>query len=96
MVGAAHLTSYFGGTAATRAWVVAGAAAGAALLVSTCLALFLGEVESAKRLEGAIAQVIREGKQVTYDMKADRNDKSAVGTREMGRAVIKALDAVAV
>jgi signal transduction histidine kinase len=49
IVGAAHLTSYWEGTPATRAWVVAGATAGAALLVSTCLALFLGEVESAKR-----------------------------------------------
>ena len=49
MVGAAHLTSYFGGTATTRAWVVVGATVGAALLVSTCLALFLGEVESAER-----------------------------------------------
>ena len=49
MVGAAHLTSYFGGTATTRALVVVGATVGAVLLVSTCLALFLGEVEAAER-----------------------------------------------
>jgi len=68
-----------------------------AMLLSGALMLdFLGETEAAKRLEGAIAKVIREGKSVTYDMKADRNDKSAVGTREMGQAVIRAFGAVAV
>ncbi|HJQ73607.1 MAG TPA: isocitrate/isopropylmalate dehydrogenase family protein [Gaiellaceae bacterium] len=68
-----------------------------AMLLSGVLMLdYLGEAEAAKRLEGAIAQVIREGKSVTYDLKADRNDKSAVGTREMGRAVIRAFGAVAV
>src|SRR6185369_15756104 len=59
-----------------------------AMLLSGVLMLeHLGEVASATRLEAAIAKVIREGKDVTYDMKADRNDKSAVGTREMGQAV---------
>jgi isocitrate dehydrogenase (NAD+) len=43
------------------------------------------------RLEKAIAKVIREGKLVTYDMKPDRNDPTAVGTREMGQAIIKAM-----
>jgi signal transduction histidine kinase len=49
LVAAAHLTSYFGGTAMARAWVVVGATAGAVLLVSTCIALLLGEVEAADR-----------------------------------------------
>jgi isocitrate dehydrogenase (NAD+) len=44
------------------------------------------------RLERAISKVIAEGKSVTYDMKLDRNDPSAVGTREMGQAIIAALD----
>ena len=35
--------------------------------------------------------VIREGKDVTYDLKEDKNDKSAVGTKEMGDAIIKKL-----
>ena len=39
-------------------------------------------------VEQAVAEVIREGRSVTYDMKADRNDKTAVGTREMGEAII--------
>ena len=30
-----------------------------------------------------MADVIEEGKHVTYDLKADRNDPTAVGTREM-------------
>jgi isocitrate dehydrogenase (NAD+) len=67
------------------------------MLLSGVLMLeHLGEVESAVRLERAIAQVIREGKNVTYDMKADRNDKTAVGTREMGQAVVRALETVGV
>jgi len=68
-----------------------------AMLLSGVLMLeHLGEVESSVRLERAIAQVIREGKNVTYDMKADRNDKTAVGTREMGQAVVRALETVGV
>jgi isocitrate dehydrogenase (NAD+) len=68
-----------------------------AMLLSGVLMLeHLGEVESAERLEKAIAQVIREGRDVTYDMKSDRNDKTAVGTREMGQAVVRALETVGV
>jgi isocitrate dehydrogenase (NAD+) len=68
-----------------------------AMLLSGVLMLeHLREVESAVRLERAIAQVIREGKSVTYDMKADRNDKTAVGTREMGQAVVRAMETVGV
>ena len=68
-----------------------------AMLLSGVLMLeHLGEVESSVRLERAIAQVIREGKNVTYDMKTDRNDKTAVGTREMGQAVVRALETVGV
>jgi isocitrate dehydrogenase (NAD+) len=51
----------------------------------------LGENEAAKRLEGAVAKVIAEGKDVTYDMKKDRNDPTAVGTREMADAIIRAM-----
>ena len=38
-----------------------------------------------------MAEVIAEGKYVTYDMKPDRNDPTAVGTREMAEAICKAL-----
>ena len=51
----------------------------------------IGEPDAARRLEAAVARVIREGKRVTYDMKANRDDPSAVGTRAMGDAIISAL-----
>jgi signal transduction histidine kinase len=49
MMGGAHLVSYLGDTVTTRFVAAAGATVGAALLVSTCLALFFGEVEAAER-----------------------------------------------
>ena len=61
-----------------------------AIILSAVLMLkYLGEKRAAKRLESAVASVIAEGKHVTYDLKKDRNDPSAVGTREMADAVIK-------
>jgi len=61
-----------------------------ALILSGVLMLrYLGEIEAADRVERAVAAVIAEGKDVTYDMKPDRNDSSAVGTREMAEAIIK-------
>ena len=61
-----------------------------AMILSGVLMLkHLGETEAAERLEKAVADVIREGKDVTYDLKEDRNDPTAVGTREMGQAIIQ-------
>ncbi len=63
-----------------------------ALILSGMLMLkYLGEENAAKRLEAAVAAVIVEGKSVTYDLKADRNDPTAVGTREMAEAICKKL-----
>jgi isocitrate dehydrogenase (NAD+) len=63
-----------------------------ALVLSGMLMLkHLGEVDAAARLERAVAAVIAEGKSVTYDLKADRNDPTAVGTREMAEAICKKL-----
>ena len=57
-----------------------------ALILSGMLMLeHLGETDAAERLEGAVAEVIREGKDVTYDMKPNRNDPTAVGTVRDGR-----------
>jgi len=53
----------------------------------------MGETDAAARLESAIAAVIREGKSVTYDMKPDRNDPTAVGTSQVADAVIARLHA---
>ena len=61
-----------------------------ALILSGMLMLrYLGEADAADRLERAVAAVIAEGKDVTYDMKPDRNDPTAVGTAEMGDAIIR-------
>ena len=63
-----------------------------ALILSGMLMLrHLGEEAAADRLERAVAKVIAEGKSVTYDLKRDRNDKTAVGTRAMGDAIIAAM-----
>ena len=63
-----------------------------ALILSGLLMLdHLGEKDAARRLEAAVAAVISEGKSVTYDMKPHRDDPTAVGTREMGQAVIEKL-----
>ena len=65
-----------------------------ALILSGVLMLeHLGEAEAASRLEAAVAKVIAEGKDVTYDMKPHRDDPSAVGTREMAEAIIRAMGA---
>jgi isocitrate dehydrogenase (NAD+) len=46
------------------------------------------ERDAADRLESAIAEVIAEGAQVTYDMKPTRDDPTAVGTSEVADAII--------
>ncbi len=59
-----------------------------ALILSGMLMLrHLKETAAADKLETAVAAVIKEGKSVTYDMKEDRNDPTAVGTREMADAI---------
>ncbi len=59
-----------------------------AVILSGMLMLrHLGETVAADRLEKAVADVIAEGKSVTYDLKADRNDPTAVGTQEMADAI---------
>jgi isocitrate dehydrogenase (NAD+) len=51
----------------------------------------LDETDAADNLERAIAEVIREGKDVTYDMKPARDDPTAVGTSEVADAIIEKL-----
>ena len=60
-----------------------------AMILSAVMMLrYLKENKRADVLERAVAKVIKDGKFVTYDLKADRNDKSAVGTDEMASAII--------
>jgi isocitrate dehydrogenase (NAD+) len=51
----------------------------------------LGEHDAADRLESAIADVIREGASLTYDMKPTRDDPTAVGTSEVADAIVDKL-----
>jgi len=63
-----------------------------ALILSGVLMLeYLGEKDAADRLNNAVAKIIAEGKDVTYDMKPHRDDPTAVGTLEMAKAIIKAM-----
>ncbi len=65
-----------------------------ALILSGVLMLeHLGETTASARLEKAVAKVIKEGKDVTYDMKPHRDDPTAVGTLEMAKAIIRAMEA---
>jgi len=64
------------------------------LLSGLMLLHHIEETEAADRLEGAIAEIIKEGESVTYDLKPNRDDPSAVGTSEMADAIIQKMDAV--
>ena len=61
-----------------------------ALILSGVLMLrHMGKMTEADKLENAVAAVIAEGKSVTYDMKPDRDDPTAVGTSQMADAIIE-------
>jgi isocitrate dehydrogenase (NAD+) len=62
----------------------------ATMLSGMMMLRHLGEMEAADRLEGAIAQVIAEGENVTYDLKLNRDDLPA-GTSQVADAVIEKL-----
>jgi isocitrate dehydrogenase (NAD+) len=66
----------------------------ALMLAGALMLRHIGEREAGDRLERAIAAVVAEGRDVTYDLKADRDDPTAVGTREFADAVVKRLAAV--
>ncbi|HEX2016068.1 MAG TPA: isocitrate/isopropylmalate dehydrogenase family protein [Solirubrobacteraceae bacterium] len=53
----------------------------------------LGERDAARRLETAIATVIKRGEKVTYDLKPTRDDPTAVGTSQFADAVIEEMNA---
>lgn len=62
----------------------------AAMILSGVLMLrHIKEDAAAKKLEDAVAAVIAEGKDVTYDLKPGPKDPSAAGTKEMADAVIR-------
>jgi isocitrate dehydrogenase (NAD+) len=63
----------------------------AEILTGALMLRHLGEIDAAERVENAIAAVIKEGRDVTYDLKPNRDDPTAVGTDKMADAVIKAM-----
>lgn len=61
----------------------------AAMILSAVMMLrYMHEDSKADILERAVAEVIKEGKHVTYDLKRDRNDPDAAGTSQMADAII--------
>jgi isocitrate dehydrogenase (NAD+) len=63
----------------------------AMMLSGVMMLRHLKETDAADRMENAIAELIREGKSVTYDMKDDRNDPTAVGTSGVADALVEKL-----
>jgi isocitrate dehydrogenase (NAD+) len=68
-----------------------------AMMLSGVLMLrHVGEHDAAARLEGAVAAIIAGGRHVTYDMKPERDDPTAVGTAQVADAVIAELEKASV
>ncbi|MFH0876787.1 MAG: isocitrate/isopropylmalate dehydrogenase family protein [Candidatus Omnitrophota bacterium] len=61
----------------------------ATILSGVLMLRYIGEEKAAQKLENAVKDVIREGKDVTYDLKKDRNDPSAATTSAMADAIIR-------
>jgi isocitrate dehydrogenase (NAD+) len=65
----------------------------AVMLSGVLMLRHLEEVAAADAVEGAIAAVIADGRNVTYDLKERRDDPSAVGTSQVADAVVAQLKA---
>jgi isocitrate dehydrogenase (NAD+) len=65
----------------------------AVMLSGVLMLRHLEETAAADALEGAIAGVIADGRNVTYDLKERRDDVTAVGTSQVADAVIARLKA---
>jgi isocitrate dehydrogenase (NAD+) len=61
------------------------------ILSGVMLLRHVGEQAAADRVEQALESVIELGEEVTYDLKPDPDDPTAVGTREFADAVIAAI-----
>ena len=63
----------------------------AMILSGVMMLRHLGEFEAAEKLESAVAAVIEEGKDVTYDLKPTPNDPTAATTSQFADAIIERL-----
>lgn len=60
----------------------------AVIMAGVMMLNHLGEFEAAKRVDNAIKKIVKEGKYVTPDL----NPQSKVGTKEMGDAIVAAME----
>ncbi|MBO0702129.1 MAG: isocitrate/isopropylmalate dehydrogenase family protein [Candidatus Dormibacteraeota bacterium] len=65
----------------------------AVMLSGVLMLRHLDEGPAADALEGAIADVLREGKSLTYDLKPRRDDPTAVGTSQVADAIVERIRA---
>ncbi len=63
----------------------------ATILSAVMMLDYLGEHTAARRLEGAVEEVLRERKSVTYDLLPPSEQDKAVGTMEMAEAICQKL-----
>jgi isocitrate dehydrogenase (NAD+) len=63
----------------------------AAILSGVMMLRHINERKAADKVEAAVAEVVAEGKSVTYDLKPGRDPATAVGTSQMADAIIKKL-----
>jgi isocitrate dehydrogenase (NAD+) len=67
----------------------------ALMLSGVMLLRHIKEMDAAEKLENAIAEVIRKGEKVTYDMKPSRDDPTAVGTSDVADAILEEMERAA-
>ncbi|MBO0743540.1 MAG: isocitrate/isopropylmalate dehydrogenase family protein [Candidatus Dormibacteraeota bacterium] len=65
----------------------------AVMLSGVLMLRHFDEAGAADALEGAIADVLREGKSLTYDLKPRRDDPTAVGTSQVADAIVERIRA---
>lgn len=63
----------------------------AMILSGVMMLIYLGEKEAAERLERAVASIIEEGRDVTYDMKPTPDDPTSATTSRVADAIIEKL-----
>lgn len=63
----------------------------ASILSAVLMLEHIGETAAATKLDNALRKVLKENKDVTYDLKKDRNDPTAVGTSQMADAICRAM-----
>ncbi|MGC8937783.1 MAG: isocitrate/isopropylmalate dehydrogenase family protein [Thermodesulfovibrio sp.] len=66
-----------------------------AIILSAVMMLkHLGETEAANKIEKAVAEIIEEGKFVTYDMKSPDDPNPPAGTQEVAEALAKKISTI--